>query len=135
MGLRTTLSQMAGAVFAWGLVGPLVRQAGWTPGPIGDYDTGVQGWLVWFSLAVIFGESMASLLVVIVQQVLAHRRRRFQPLEELQDPAGMGASQVPTWMWGGGLAISSVICCIVCTLIFEMQWYEPVLGVLFSMLV
>ncbi len=94
MGMRVAASQMAGALFAWTLVGPLVRQAGWAPGPISDSNTGVAGWLVWFSLAIILGESLASLGVVLVRTIRAMQRHRRNAQTAVADTAGHASHQV-----------------------------------------
>ena len=94
MGFRVAASQMAGALFAWTLVGPLIRQAGWAPGPVSDTNTGAAGWLVWFSLAVIFGESVASLGVVVVRTVRAARLHHRGLFLAVADTAGHPSHQV-----------------------------------------
>ncbi len=133
MGFRPAVSQMAGAIVAWTILGPTARRAGWAPGPVGSSKDGPQGWLVWIALATIFSESMSSLLVLLVTHVRARRASRLAG-DASQDTAHPKA-MVPPSMWAPGLSVSVVVCSIVCGLLFRMEWYEPVVGVALAMLV
>ena len=35
---------LAGAIFGWGLLGPIAKAKGWAPGPIHDQETGAKGY-------------------------------------------------------------------------------------------
>ena len=69
MGFRVACSQMAGALVGWVVLGPIVKRQGWVDSTIMDAKDGVKGWLIWFSLAIIFAESIVSLLLLIVEVV------------------------------------------------------------------
>lgn len=52
---------------------------GWASGPVEDWKTGAKGWLMWTSLAIMLGESLSSLTIVLIRSVKAYidaRRRR-----------------------------------------------------------
>jgi uncharacterized oligopeptide transporter (OPT) family protein len=47
IGPRTALSMLGGAIMGWGILGPYAQSAGWTSGPIGDWQTGARGYALW----------------------------------------------------------------------------------------
>ena len=53
----------------YGMLGPYARAQGWAPGPIGDWETGATGWILWVSLAIMLGDSITSLSVLVVTSV------------------------------------------------------------------
>jgi len=61
MGLRPALSMGAGAIIAWGVLGPMAMRLGWAPGPVSSWDDGAKGWVVWVSLGIMLGESIITL--------------------------------------------------------------------------
>ncbi|KAG5357047.1 putative oligopeptide transporter [Yarrowia sp. C11] len=69
MGLHTTSSMLLGCVLGWGVLAPYSQHKGWAPGPIDDWKTGGQGWILWISLALMVGDSVVSLLVLTYKQV------------------------------------------------------------------
>ena len=48
------------------MLGPMARAQGWAPGPIGDWRTGATGWILWVSLAIMLGDSLTSLSLLII---------------------------------------------------------------------
>lgn len=64
MGLPSVSYMMFGALLGWGLLAPLSKYLGWAPGPIDDWVTGGQGWILWLSLSVMIADSLVSFLVV-----------------------------------------------------------------------
>jgi uncharacterized oligopeptide transporter (OPT) family protein len=60
---------MVGAVVGWGILGPIAKVVGWAPGAVSDWEGGGAGWIMWISLAIMLGESMTSLILLIVTSV------------------------------------------------------------------
>lgn len=52
------------------MLSPLAHFSGWAPGPVGDWKTGSKGWILWISLGVMISESIVSLAIVLVKQIL-----------------------------------------------------------------
>jgi hypothetical protein len=90
----------------FGILGPYARSQGWAPGPIGSWRTGATGWVpfllhmrmlmmltpacwspacrwvLWVSLAIMLGDSVTSLTLLVVtssRTYLRSRRRCGQP--------------------------------------------------------
>lgn len=82
MGLPSVLYMMFGAVLGWGVLAPLLKHLGWAPGPIDDWVTGGQGWILWLSLSVMIADLLVSFVVVTIRSVasLGHRRAEQRPL-------------------------------------------------------
>ncbi|KAK9461731.1 OPT oligopeptide transporter protein-domain-containing protein [Lipomyces oligophaga] len=69
MGLPTVSSMLFGAVLGWGILAPLATKLGWAPGPIDDWKSGGQGWILWISLAIMVVDSVISFTVVVTKSV------------------------------------------------------------------
>ncbi|KAJ8103185.1 OPT oligopeptide transporter protein-domain-containing protein [Lipomyces tetrasporus] len=65
MGLPTVSSMLLGAFLGWGILAPMATKLGWAPGPINDWKTGGQGWILWISLAIMVVDSVISFSVVV----------------------------------------------------------------------
>ena len=72
MGPATTLHMLLGAVVGWGILSPLASMVGWAPGPVDDWETGSQGWIVWISLAIMLADSLISLGWLILRPLLLY---------------------------------------------------------------
>lgn len=75
MGLHTTASMLAGAIFGWAILSPLAHHKGWTDGPPMDAEEGSKGWILWISLAIMTSESLIGLLVILFSEVKFDRLR------------------------------------------------------------
>lgn len=64
MGLPTVSSMLFGAVLGWGLLGPLAQNMGWATGPVDDWKTGSQGWILWISLTIMIADTVVSFVVI-----------------------------------------------------------------------
>uniref|UniRef100_A0A0L0NW13 Oligopeptide transporter n=1 Tax=Candidozyma auris TaxID=498019 RepID=A0A0L0NW13_CANAR len=64
MGLPSVSYMLFGALLGWGVLAPLSKYLGWAPGPIDDWVTGGQGWILWLSLSVMIADSIVSFVVV-----------------------------------------------------------------------
>ena len=63
-----TLKHLAG----YGILGPFARGQGWAPGPIGDWKSGATGWILWVSLAIMLGDSLTSLSLLLITSLRRH---------------------------------------------------------------
>ncbi|KAL2265616.1 hypothetical protein VTJ83DRAFT_6716 [Remersonia thermophila] len=89
MGPATTLHMLLGAVVGWGALSPLAKSQGWAPGPVGDWEKGSKGWIVWTSLAIMLADAIVSL------GYLAFRSAsRYAP--QLKGLPGFGSRQGPS---------------------------------------
>ncbi|KAH6610973.1 hypothetical protein Trco_000993 [Trichoderma cornu-damae] len=71
MGTETTLHMALGAVIGWGVLSPLAKMKGWAPGPVGDWEKGSKGWIVWVSLAIMLVDAVVSLAYIALRPVFA----------------------------------------------------------------
>jgi len=145
MGPRTTLSMLAGALVGYAWLGPVVRAAGWAPGPITDWQTGASGWVLWVSLAVMLGDSLTSLLLLAGSYAVACVRQRagggsdkYAPLADAgtsSTPSEGRCKPIPAAWWMCGLAASTVLCCAVLGPMFALPLWQPLVAVAVAMLV
>lgn len=131
MGPRTVASMLAGAVVGYGVLGPIARHAGWAPGPIGDWETGAAGWVMWVSLSIMLTDALASLSVLVVQQL---RRAPHHDMPPAHHDSPL-ACQVPTPWWAGGLAASAVVCVALLSPMFALPLYQPAIALALALLV
>lgn len=61
-----TLRQLLCAWAGYGMLGPFAKHKGWAPGPIGDWKSGATGWVLWISLAIMLGDSLTSLSLLLI---------------------------------------------------------------------
>ncbi|KAI9485814.1 MAG: OPT oligopeptide transporter protein-domain-containing protein [Benjaminiella poitrasii] len=87
MGLPTTLSMLMGCIVGWAILSPVTHFSGWAPGPVNDWKTGSKGWILWISLGVMISESIVSLFIVLIKQIVALLRKRHSKIitEEQED--------------------------------------------------
>lgn len=64
MGLPTVSSMLFGAILGWAVLGPMSKRLGWAPGPVDDWKTGAQGWILWISLAIMVADTVISFLTI-----------------------------------------------------------------------
>lgn len=70
MGLPTVSYMLFGAFLGWGVLAPLAKYLGWAPGPMDDWVTGGQGWILWLSLSVMISDSLVTFVVVSIKSVI-----------------------------------------------------------------
>lgn len=77
---------LVGAVIGWGILSPVAKNKGWAAGPVGNWDTGARGWIVWVGMGLILGDSLTGLAWAIIKplQPWAWRRLRIQRLRKTQ---------------------------------------------------
>ena len=143
MGLPTTLSMLLGSIVGWGVLSPISYFAGWAPGPVNDWKTGSKGWILWISLGVMISESIISLCIVFVKQVLVTLCRKDETTiearlamdqhETLLDETSEGwggeehnttyqdspkEQQIPHLITIAGLLASTVLCVVMVPIVF-----------------
>ncbi|KAK9368398.1 OPT oligopeptide transporter protein-domain-containing protein [Lipomyces kononenkoae] len=94
MGLPTVSSMLLGAFLGWGILAPMATKLGWAPGPINDWKTGGQGWILWISLAIMVVDSVISFSVVVGRSLyrsFGSKRTRYSSLAE--EPIDDSASE------------------------------------------
>ncbi|KAJ1654374.1 OPT super [Dispira simplex] len=157
MGLPTCLSMLFGAVVGWGILSPLSHYKGWAPGPVNDWKTGPQGWILWISLAVMIAESLVSLGIMTskevrqlwtryqarrskgtqAEEVLNSSMVRYPTFAEAMDLENMDVHPrylVPNWVVYAGLLLSSVLCVAAMTILFRIPIYATILAVVLACL-
>lgn len=86
MGLPTVSSMLLGAVLGWGILGPLAKHKGWAPGPIDDWKTGAQGWIMWVSLAVMVADAVVGFIAVSIKSLYnLHKKHDYQLVNDNED--------------------------------------------------
>jgi hypothetical protein len=55
----------AGALLAWGVIGPSAQAAGWVIAPLSSGTTGGRGFLLWISLAILLAEAAAGVALAL----------------------------------------------------------------------
>jgi OPT family oligopeptide transporter len=135
MGLRAGLSALAGSVLGWAVLGPAARHLGWAPGPVTDWRTGAQGWILWVALVIMLAEAAVA-LAITAARVLASYYRSYAGTANtaVVDPAPE-REQVPFAWWAGGLAASVSLCIAIDTPLFAMPAQQVLLAVALGMVV
>ena len=72
-GCTSGLLLINGLHAGFGILGPYARGQGWAPGPIGDWKNGATGWILWISLAIMLGDSLTSLSLLIISSAKCSR--------------------------------------------------------------
>ncbi|KAK0390030.1 hypothetical protein NLU13_3603 [Sarocladium strictum] len=70
MGPETTMHMLLGATVGWGLLSPLAKKKGWAPGPVGDWENGSKGWIVWVSLSIMLIDAIVSLAYIALRPLI-----------------------------------------------------------------
>ncbi|KAH8601372.1 oligopeptide transporter-like protein [Bisporella sp. PMI_857] len=83
MGPATTTHMLIGAIVGWGLLSPLAKSTGWAPGPVGDWETGSKGWIVWISLAIMLADAVISLGYIASQPLVAYGPELFGEAKQM----------------------------------------------------
>lgn len=118
MGLPTVSYMLFGAILGWGILAPLSKAQGWAEGPIDDWKTGAQGWILWVSLAVMVSDSVVSFITVTVQSAIKFFTRRNEG-HEPEDGCELDAQYLVGFKTVSiGLFVSSVICIVLMVHLF-----------------
>ncbi|KAL8944872.1 MAG: hypothetical protein Q9216_000162 [Gyalolechia sp. 2 TL-2023] len=82
MGPTITLHMLLGTLIGWGLLSPLAKSRGWAMGPVDDWESGSQGWIVWVSLAIMLADSVINLGWLVVRSLTSYGPQVYNNLQE-----------------------------------------------------
>ncbi|ROT43353.1 OPT superfamily oligopeptide transporter [Sodiomyces alkalinus F11] len=91
MGPETTLHMLLGAIIGWGVLSPLAKHRGWAPGPIGDWESGSKGWIVWVSLAIMLADAFMNLGHLILRSLWPRIQLSIRTNSKANPPPGYSA--------------------------------------------
>ena len=130
IGPRVCFSMLGGAIFAWAILGPLAKNMGWAPGPIGSYSDGAKGWVLWPGVALMVSEAMMALAM---QWRTFLRAFKPAPKVEVTSAADVNANQrIPNAWWTVGLGLATVLAVTVSWTIFEIPPYLTIIAIALS---
>ncbi|KAH3676536.1 hypothetical protein WICMUC_001977 [Wickerhamomyces mucosus] len=133
MGLPTVSYMLFGCLLGWGILAPLAKFMEWAPGPIDDWKTGGQGWILWISLSVMVSDSIVSFIVVTIQSILKlyyYQKNNYQIVDDNDDTKisnNDDLNQIPQDQLIGmkiviiGLISSSILCIITMIYLFGIE--------------
>ncbi|KAG5367040.1 putative oligopeptide transporter [Yarrowia sp. B02] len=141
MGLHTTSSMLLGCILGWGILAPYSQHKGWAPGPIDDWKTGGQGWILWISLALMVGDSVVSLLVLTYKQIYQYFHA-YQDTESSYTSTEAGDVEhehpeydISSKFAGIGILLSSLLCLVGIKLVFpQIHLIQIVVSVFIALL-
>ncbi|KAL9026478.1 MAG: hypothetical protein Q9196_004861 [Gyalolechia fulgens] len=82
MGPTITLHMLLGALVGWGFLSPLAKSRGWAMGPVDDWESGSQGWIVWVSLAIMLADSVINLGWLLVRSLMSYGPQVYDTAQE-----------------------------------------------------
>lgn len=125
MGLPTVSSMLFGAFLGWAILAPMAYHFEWVTGPIDDWKTGGQGWILWISLAIMIADTIVSFVVFSYKSLSAWR---YNSLKVSSDQSTDAASEVesdakpqhlvPQWAAIIGLVLSMILCIAAVRIVF-----------------
>ncbi|KKA28668.1 hypothetical protein TD95_004756 [Thielaviopsis punctulata] len=77
MGPETSLHMLLGAIVGWAVLSPLAKHRGWAPGPVGDWENGSKGWIVWVSLAIMLTDALINLGHIAAKTLAGSSERHY----------------------------------------------------------
>jgi len=120
MGFRGGIGLLVGAVLGFGVIGPLASSSGWAAGAVDDMHDGPLAYVLWLALALMLGDSLASLALVACGSGSRSDAEEAGALEltvVADDDGGTAAEALsrpddglPRAVWVSGLAVSTVVC-------------------------
>ncbi len=170
MGARPALSTLGGALTSWAILGPIALASGWVgravnlheragasscdapsvdADMIDSWEDGVQGWVLWVALALMLGEALTALALVLARQCAPLLSRRRAPAKLADGASGAEAAErardalevapasqlVPTSWWAGGLALSSAFAVATLSPLLDMPAWQTGVSLLLSCLI
>ncbi|KAI8946391.1 oligopeptide transporter [Xylaria longipes] len=110
------LNMVVGAVIGWGIFSPLTKKLGWAPGPVGDWDTGARGWIIWMSLSAMLAEALVDLGFFLFQAIRTFvSDYKKKPIGQDMSAKKKLTSQV--WSWSG-FVVSILVCLVAVKIAF-----------------
>lgn len=129
VGPRVGISLGLGALLAWALLGPLAQHYGWVTGPIFDYRTGIQGWVLWPGVSLMVADSLVTFVLSLKKLQVFQFIRKFH--WSRQAPS---LGQVPNAWWICGLGITSVFTIISMQVFFDIPAFLTLIAIVLSWL-
>ncbi|KAL3230089.1 hypothetical protein RNJ44_01452 [Nakaseomyces bracarensis] len=71
MGLPTVSYMLFGCILGWGILAPYAVSKGWVLHEEKSWDKGVQGWVLWCSLAIMITDSLVGFIVMTTNSLLS----------------------------------------------------------------
>jgi len=131
VGMRVSVSLVAGALVAWALLAPLVEWLGWVDGPTMSYASGARGWILWPGVAIMVADALMSLILNGKSIVRSFRLGSVGTGGD-ENENGNGAEGIPNTWWMGGLLVASVLTAVSVQVIFGIDWTLTVLAIALS---
>ncbi|PVU97288.1 hypothetical protein BB561_000617 [Smittium simulii] len=145
MGLPTTSHMLLGAIVGWGVLSPLAKLKGWAPGDVSDWKNGSRGWILWISLAIMIVDSIASLSILIFDEIYSLYKDTNSFTFLVGSPHSRPSSNfsfesngknpikdVPLSVGWVGLAISALICAIIMQHLFGISLLMTLIAVILA---
>lgn len=105
MGIQTVSYMLFGCILGWGILAPLAQYQGWATGPIGDWQHGAQGWILWILLAAMIADLVVSFMVISIKSLASLWDLQQQDEDDI--PSQYLILPKTTYL---GMVISSVVC-------------------------
>lgn len=129
VGMRVGASMLAGAIVAWGLVGPWAKSSGLAAGEVMSYADGPRGWLLWPGVALMvmdaFGNLALSWKSILRTFTGGGSANEVTDMEDAKD-------QIPTLWWMGGLLAGTALAAFVSKSVFDIPVWMTLVAVAMS---
>lgn len=87
IGPTVNVYMLLGVVIGWGILSPVAKNNGWAPGPVGDWEKGSRGWILWAGMGLSWTGVWPLLsLLSHTRRTLSRRLRRHYETTEEQAP-------------------------------------------------
>lgn len=77
-----TGNMLLGAMVGWGILSPVAKLNGWAPGPIGSWESGSRGWILWISLTILVVDCLINMIGTLGQWLFQARKQRPVELDD-----------------------------------------------------
>ena len=126
VGMRVSLSLMAGAIVAWAVLVPIVESQGWVTGPRMSYGTGAHGWILWPGVAIMVFDALMALALSWKSILRTFTGGRGE--KRADDPH----RPIPNTWWIGGLLLATTLTVVTAWTIFDIAPWMTILAVALS---
>jgi putative OPT family oligopeptide transporter len=126
IGNRVGFSLLAGAILAWGILGPFAAESGWVSDKIMDYKTGPRGWILWPGVALMVTDALMSL--VMSYKSIINTFKRVDTSHVKENPE----HKIPNKFIFGGLLLACAMTCIFAKLLFDISPILTILAIFMS---
>lgn len=126
IGNRVGFSLLAGAVLAWGVLGPIAVDAGWVSEKIMDYKTGPRGWILWPGVALMVTDALMSLFMNYKSILNTFKKVDTSHIKENPE------HRIPTSVVFIGLGAASIMTCIFAKILFDIHPLLTLLAICMS---